>query len=103
MSSLSRVPERHVPVHGVRVAPTVPLPGEVATTLEVRHYLLHGSFSYPYLTRDVGHEGVGVSGDLEQDPGVVGEERPGITHGRKISRDLTHEKILVLCSEQGGE
>ena len=72
-----RVGEREVRVDRVPIAPALSLAGDVAGGAELGHDPVRGAFGDPDSVPDVAQADAGVVGNAEQDPGVIGQERPG--------------------------
>lgn len=70
------VPQRHVRVDAVVVAPPDPLPGQISGLDEIPDDALDGALGDPQPLGDVDHPDVRVLGDAQQHEQVVGDERP---------------------------
>jgi hypothetical protein len=73
---LHRMAQRQVTENAVSVPPPVALAFQDAAGFELRDDFLHGAFGDSHLNSDVTESHFGISGQAEQDVGVVGEKRP---------------------------
>lgn len=82
---LQGVPERLVLGNGVVVAPTTPLPQQVAVDLEVDHDLHGGPLGDTDEVGDLAEPEIRCLGDGQEHMGVVGQEGPGARRGLVVS------------------
>ena len=75
-TGFERVPEPHLPTHGVAVASTFPVSSDDLGVLEVSDDLLDSALGDPHMGGDVLEQHVGIIRQADEDVSVVGEEGP---------------------------
>jgi len=88
MTCLMRVSEVLSGVDCIVVSPSAPLATDVASPFEVSDDHLHRALGNTNRRGDVAQSYIGVAGDDEKHPTMVGEEGPLLSHTRTLPREM---------------